>query len=316
MHSDMGSNRLLLIALLFAFSALETFAQDLTPRAYVITPVGSNALIVNYSYFDGEIVSDESSPISDAKGKINVPLLTYYHSLNFFGRSANFAATLPYGIGNFAANVNTSQVAVYRSGLQDSVYRFSVNLMGGPAMRLEDFVKWRQKTIVGASLRVVAPTGQYDPAKLVNYGANRWAFKPEIGVSRRWGNWLLDGYGALAFFTRNSNYLSHSVFGPGVNTLTQEPIGATEGHLSYNVKPRLWCSLDGNFWHGGRTSVNGIQRPGTLQKNSRVGFTVSAPVTKHQSLKFAYANGAYIRFGGNYQSISIAWQYSWIGLSK
>jgi hypothetical protein len=37
------------------------------------------------------------------------------------------------------------------------------------------------------------------------------------------------------------------------------------------------------------------------------------PISKHQSFKFSYANGAYVRFGGNYQELSAAWQYSWLG---
>jgi hypothetical protein len=51
----------------------------------------------------------------------------------------------------------------------------------------------------------------------------------------------------------------------------------------------------------------------TLQRNSRVGVTASIPVTRHQSIKLSYNNGAYIRYGGNYQNISVAWQYSWLG---
>jgi len=77
------------------------------------------------------------------------------------------------------------------------------------------------------------------------------------------------------------------------------------------VKPRLWAALDGNFWFGGKTSLNGVENPVTRQRNSRIGGTVSIPVSKHTSLKFSYANGAYIRYGGNYQSISVAWQYIW-----
>ena len=36
-------------------------------------------------------------------------------------------------------------------------------------------------------------------------------------------------------------------------------------------------------------------------------------LTKHQSLKFSYSDGTYIRYGGNYQNVSAAWQYSWLG---
>jgi hypothetical protein len=75
-------------------------------------------------------------------------------------------------------------------------------------------------------------------------------------------------------------------------------------------------SLDGNFWYGGKTSVNGVENAVTLQKNSRVGITASLPLTRHQSLKVSYAQGAYVRFGGDYRIFSAAWQYSWIDRPK
>jgi hypothetical protein len=68
----------------------------------------------------------------------------------------------------------------------DSFFRFAVNIKGGPAMSVREFQSWQQKLILGVSLKVVVPTGQYDPTKLVNNGSNRWAFKPEFGYSERW----------------------------------------------------------------------------------------------------------------------------------
>jgi len=62
--------------------------------------------------------------------------------------------------------------------------------------------------------------------------------------------------------------------------------------------------------------VNGVENAATLQKNSRVGVTASFPLTRHQSLKVSYAQGAYIRFGGDYDIFSAAWQYSWIDRPK
>jgi hypothetical protein len=180
-------------------------------------------------------------------------------------------------------------------------------------MNIADFRGWKQETLIGISIRVVAPTGQYDPTKLINYGADRWGFKPEVGLSRRWGHWILDTYAGVWFYTKNPEFFSKNQFSPGVNVQDQDPIFAFEGHLSYDVKPRLWASLDGNFWRGGTTSLNGITNPATLQKNSRVGGTLSLPVSKHQSLKVSYSRGAYIRFGGRYDNISVGWQYSWIG---
>ena len=301
------------LALFVCFASLIGKAQDLAPRAYLITPKHSNAVTLSYAYFSGDLLLDGAVPITGATAKVSMSVFSYTHSLNIFGRSANFSASLPYGVGNFRGTVVGAETNAYRSGALDSAFRLSVNLKGGPAMDVQEFRKWRQKMLVGISLKVVAPTGQYDPTKLINYGANRWAFKPELGLSQTWGHWVLDTYGAVWFFTTNHDFFSRNQFSPGTNTQKQNPIFAFEGHLSYDVKPRLWASLDGNFWVGGRSTLNGVENPNTLQRNSRIGGTVSVPVSKHQSIKFSYNRGAYIRYGGNYQNVSFAWQYSWVG---
>lgn len=295
------------------FAAASCTAQDLAPRAYVITPIHSNAINLTYSFQNGSILLDSSVPIADATASVNIPNISYSHSLNFFGRTANFTTAVPYGIGNFQGNVGTTSGTLYRSGLFPTTLRFSVNLKGGPAMNVAEFKKWRQKTILGVSIRVLPPSGQYDPTKLLNFGSNRWALKPELGCSRRWGHWILDAYGGAWFYTKNPAYFSNNRFSSRINTQSQSPIGSFEGHLSYDLKPRFWISLDGNFWFGGSTSVNGVRNPKTLQRSSRVGVTGSIPLTTHQSLKLSYNNGAYVRFGGNFQGISVGWQYSWLG---
>jgi len=288
------------------------YAQDLAPRAYIITPVHSNAITMTYSFFDGSLLFEGTIPLTGASARVSVSIFNYTHSLRLFGRTANFTGSLPYGIGNLRGTVVGAEAFAYRSGLLPASFRFSVNLVGGPAMNMDEFRKWRQKTIVGISLRLVPKTGQYDPTKLINFGANRWAFKPELGLSRRWGHWILDAYGGAWLYTTNPEFFSHNQFSPGTNTQTQSPIGSFEGHLSYDFKPRLWVSLDANYWFGGTTSLNGVENFTTLQKNSRVGATAAIPLSRHQSIKLSYSNGAYIRYGGNFQNVSVAWQYSWL----
>jgi len=305
--------KLVLAAVFAAWPLQASHAQDLAPRAYVITPLHWNAVTLTYSFSDGNLLFNNVLPITDASAVLNVPILSCYHSLNFFGRSANIVVSVPYGVGNFQGKFIDNETKLYRSGLLDSAFRFSVNLKGGPAMPAREFTSWRQGTILGISLKIVAPTGQYDPTKLINNGSNRWAFKPEFGYSQRWGHWLLDGYTAVWFFTTNPEFFSHNAIVHGAQSQSQAPIGAVEGHLSYDVKQRLWVSLDSNFWVGGKTSVNGAENPRTLQKNSRIGATGSIPLGKHQSLKFSYNYGTYILYGGNYQNVSVAWQYSWLG---
>lgn len=302
----------LAIALAIAVSSCVS-AQDLAPRSYVITPIHSNAVVVTYSFMSGNLDFQGAAPISDASAKANLPILAIFHSMKVFDRNASFTIGLPYGTANFHGNVLGSETNAYRSGLFDSVYRFSMNLIGGPAMTAPEYMKWQQKNILGFSLRVIAPTGQYDPTKLINWGNNRWGFKPEMGFSRRNGHWIVDVYGGTWFYTKNAKFFSENQYNPGIQVKTQAPVGAFEGHVSYDVKPRMWVSLDGNFWWGGKTSLNGLENPTTELRNSRLGVTASVPVSRHQSLKISYSNGAYTKFGGSFQNLSVAWQYSWLG---
>ena len=307
------SPKLAFVAGLLGLGAPAVLAQDLAPRAYVITPARSNAVTLGLSYNEGELLFQGVVPITGATGKLGVPSVTYYRGFSLFGRSANVLAALPYGVGTFEGEVLGEQRSTDRSGLFDSAFRVSVNLVGGPSMSLAEMRTWRQKTLLGVSLKVVAPTGQYDPTRLINLGSNRWSFKPELGFSRAWGHWVLDAYASVWLFTENPDFFSRNELVPGTQSQTQDPIGAVEAHLIYIARPGLWVSLDANFWYGGRTRLNGVENPDTLQESSRVGITASFPVTQHQSLKVSYAQGAYIRFGGDFRVFSAAWQYSWVG---
>ena len=291
------------------------WTQDLAPRAYLITPLHSNAVNLTYAFNTGGLDFNGVVPIAGATGTYSVPSISYYHAFGLFGRSANVAASLPYGIGTFQGSVLGKNQQIYRSGLLDLGFRFSLNLKGGPAMPVSEFVKWKQKTVLGLSLKVIAPTGQYDPTKLINWGINRWAFKPELGCSQRIGKWLLDGYGGVWFLTTNQKFFSI----PTPQPQSQNPIASFEGHLSYDVKKfrgkatPLWFSLDGNFWYGGATSIGGTSNPATRQTSSRIGVTAAMPLSRHQAIKTSFSTGDYVRFGGNYQNLSVSWQYSWLG---
>ncbi len=78
--------------------------------------------------------------------------------------------------------------------------------------------------IVGASLLVQAPTGEYDPDEVINIGTNRWAVKPAIGVI--WPirpTWLLEFEIGAWFFGDNDEFLGE--------TREQDPILSTESTL-------------------------------------------------------------------------------------
>jgi hypothetical protein len=288
--------------------------QDLTPRAYTVTPVSSNAVILTYAFSDGELNFDPTLPITDASGTINMGVLTLYSSFSFFGRSANVNGSLPYAGGEIRGLLGGDAREVHRAGTSDVSFRFSTNLIGAPALTPAAYVKTpAAKATLGASLKVVLPTGQYDPTRLINVGNNRWAFKPELGYTRRVRSVVVDAYAGLWLFTANDNFFATDHESPG-KTRTQDPITALEFHVSYDVKPRLWISADINYWYGGKTSVNGVESTASLQANSRFGVTGSLPLTRHQAIKVSYSDGVVIRIGGSFKILSAGWQYSWLGL--
>jgi len=116
--------------------------------AYVISLLHSNAVILTWSYYDGNILFDGAVPVTGATGTYYASTYSYYHSFSLFGRSADIAASLPYAVGNFQGTVVGAEKQLYRSGLLDSSFRLSVNLMGGPSMAPQKFAKWQQKILL------------------------------------------------------------------------------------------------------------------------------------------------------------------------
>ena len=285
-------------------SDLPAMAQQLDPRAYSISPTGVNIAILAYGYSTGDLSFDPSLPVDSVTAQIHTPVLGYFRSLNVLGRSANISVAAPYAAGKLQGNYLGEFTSITRSGLGDGVARFAINLYGGPAMGLKQFASYRQRTNIGVSVTVTAPTGQYDPAKAINVGSNRWAAKPEVGMSHHFkGRFILDAYAGVWLFTDNHKFFPDKL-------LSRAPMFTTQYHLSYDIKPRLWVGFDANFYAGGQGTINGVPSD-DRQKNSRVGGTISVPVTRRQSMKFAYAVGAYTTIGGAFQTFSFAYQYLW-----
>jgi hypothetical protein len=291
-------------------------AQDLTPRAYFPAPQSSNAVILTYAFSDGELVFEPTLPVADATGTIHAPVVSLYHAFGLLGRSASVTGSLPFVMGDLRGIVGGEPRAITRSGLADTTIRLAVNIIGGPALAVTDFVKTpAARSVLGASVKVIVPTGQYDPARLINIGANRWGFKPEVGYMGRVGRLVVDAFAGVWLFTANESFLASEANPRGAER-TQDPIAAFELHISYDVMPRLWISADGNYWRGGRTSVNGAESSLTLQANSRLGLTGSVPLTRHQSIKVSFSDGVIVRIGGNFRVLSVGWQYGWVGRAR
>jgi hypothetical protein len=165
-------------------------------------------------------------------------------------------------------------------------------------------VKAPRRTIVGTSVTVLAPTGQYDRTRLINLGNHRWAFKPEVGVAVPKGPWDIDAYLGVWLFTANDDFY------PGGLERTQDPVVALQGHVSYTFKPRLWLAFDGTWYSGGSAQVEGGEPVGAVS-NSRVGVTLSLPVGSRQSFKVSYSGGVVVRTGTDFRTLAVGYQFLW-----
>ena len=277
-------------------------AQDLEPKAYSASPAGAAFLVVGLSRSTGAILTDPTLPITDIEAEINgVPLAAGY-TFGLFGKLALVTAALPYAWGDITGTAFEEARAITRSGLTDVRAKVSVNLVGNPAMGAREFAKTPRRTIVGTSLTVTAPTGQYDGQRLINLGTNRWSFKPEIGVAVPKGRWDFDGYVGVWFITDNDDFF------PGGAQRSQDPVVALQGHVSYTFRPRLWAAFDATWYHGGGARVdNGAAT--TDLNNSRLGATVSFPMGRSQSLKFSYSSGLAARTGTDFRTLSVGYQF-------
>jgi hypothetical protein len=280
------------------------WAQELIPAAYTPAPYGVNFAGLSVTSNRGDLAFDPSGPIDEADADIIASTFTYARTLDLFKRSATATVILPYVVGDLEGLYLGEPAAVNRSGTGDLVMRLGVNLMGGPAMNPREFAAYRPKTLIGSSLTVRAPTGQYDPTRLINIGTNRWSIKPEIGVVQVMGKWAVDAYVGVWFFTENSDFI-------GGTTREQDPIYSGQVHVRYQFQRGLWAALDTNFWYGGKATIDGVGGD-DLQKNSRVGLTVSWQVKRSHNLRFAISRGAFTRIGGDFDSFGVSYGYSWM----
>jgi Putative MetA-pathway of phenol degradation len=279
-------------------------SQALEPRAYSISPVGTNILVLGYGLTSGEIVFDPSLPVQDSTGNIHGITIGYARALSLFGRSTNFRIAIPYALANLQGRVSGEFRQIYRSGLGDPLAQLSINLYGAPALRLDEFARYRQHTNISASVAVSAPFGQYDPARLINIGTNRVAVKPEIAISHATGNWYLDGYAGVWLYTENSKFF------PGGSVQKQKPLGTYQGHVSYTIRPRLWTAFDVTYYGGGNTELNGKPTTNRLS-SSRIGVTLSVPLARQHSIKVLYARTALARLGGRFNVLQIGYAFVW-----
>jgi len=277
-------------------------AQDLDPRRYVNLPIGQNFFGLAYAYSEGDVNVSASSPLSDASIRVDGPAVIYARTFGLAGNSGSFDMLVPYACANGNALFNGERRSRSICGPGDARLRLSYNFLGAKAVSLSEFSRQPQMVVVGTSVQVSVPTGQYDTDKLLNIGANRWYIRPEIGFSIPWRKWSFEFATGVRFFTDNDEFLG--------TTLERDPIYNMQAHMIYDLTRRQWVSLDGNYFFGGETYQDGVPSA-PRQDNSRLGFTWAVALNSQHILKFLVHTGVVGRIANDSDMYTVAWTYRW-----
>jgi len=277
-------------------------AQELTPRFYWPAPKGTKVGVVGYAYATGEVIFDPSIPLYGVNSSINLAVVGYLQTFSLWGRTANVLGELPYQWGTTQGLIGDIPARGNAFGLGDLRVTLAVNLLGAPTMTPADFQQLRMKPhpILGASLKVVAPTGQYNVGRLLNVGGNRWAARAELGtVIPLWPKWLLELDAGVWFLGDDDDFIS--------GRKEQEPVLTFQLHLVHRFRPGFWASFDANYYTGGRQTIGGNELVDE-QQNSRVGGTLVFPFARRHALKLGFATGVFTEFGSDFDQYLVSYQ--------
>jgi len=290
------------IALLLAVST-SSAAQELEPGSYQNAPTGVNVGAASVVISRGNVLTDASLPIEGARAEVEVLGLAYVRTLGVFGRAAKFDAQIPVTWANFSGVILGEDRTRSPRGLADPRFRLVVNLLGSPALTIPEFAKYRQRFILGVSLQVVPPLGQYDDSRFVNLGSNRWSFRPETGIS--WGRrrLILEAAGGAWLFTDNGNFVGR--------TQTQSPVFFAKGNAILTFRHGIWAALSYGRANGGRVRINDVET-NSFQTNDRLGLTSVIPFTRWVAMRVVATSGLSTRSGADFNSVALGVQYTWV----
>jgi len=290
------------IAALLMSGTGRSAAQELEPRTLANTAIGINLIGVGLGYSRGNVLLDPSLPIENLDGDLFYGLLRYLRSFGLLGRSAKFSAIVPFTSGDWDGQFEGLPAMRSATGFGDLRLTLDWGMYGAPAMNRSDIRSFRQKTIIGASVRVIVPTGDYDSSKLINLGSNRWSVRGEIGMSRLLGSWQLEGLAGVWLYGKNDNFVGQEQ--------EQENMYIIKGHAIYSFRPGFWIGLGAGYGSGGRTKINGVARD-NRQENWRFGATIAYPVNTRHGISLTLGSGINHGAGGDFDTIVVAYQYAW-----
>lgn len=301
-------NARLWVVMFFLLPCHSIWGQDLEPRRWTHLPINMNVAGAGVVATDGVIHFDPVQRIENAKFELYSIAESYVRSFEWLGKTSRIEFRVPYSMGRWEGLVNGEYVSTRRHGFADPRVRLAVNLIGAPPLEGAEFMQYRAShttsTIVGAALSVTLPLGEYNSARLINLGGNRFVYRPQIGVLHQRGPWQFELTSTVSFYENNDDFYGGSV-------VEQDHMWFFEGHVVRTLAGGKWLGLSGGYSYDGNTQVNGVVQHN--DDHTRYwAFNFGMPLSKTQSVKLTYLNAeTNVLVGNDFESLILSWSINW-----
>jgi hypothetical protein len=214
-----------------------------------------------------------------------VAMAGYARTFSLFDRGAMAAVILPMGRVSGDVTVGTVTTGQSTAGFGDPMVEFDIAVLGPMAQTsLPDLLRYEPGISVDLLADLALPIGEYDNESPLNLGQNRWYGRLGAPIVAQLGPWVpgrrttLEFIPAVWLFGPNDDYVGQK--------LETDPLFQLEAHLTRDFTQRFWGSLDGAWYTGGQSSVDGVA--GKKLDNLGVGLTLGNQINDHLLLTFCY----------------------------
>jgi hypothetical protein len=222
---------------------------EVDPGDYTALPDGVNALVVYGQYAKRDaIYVDGVKAAGDPSLNSSVGILRMLHVVRLSERwTVDPQFLLPFGRLKAGGDV---AVLGSESGVADLIlataFKYKVDAKAGETLGFTTFF-W-------------LPTGNYDAAKVLNLGENRWKAALQAGYTRPLAtSWRWDLIGDVQLHGDNDKCAA--ACGSASNLrLEQKPLYHLQTHLRYEATPSLTLAASYGHIAGGATTVNGVEQ--------------------------------------------------------
>jgi len=269
-----------------ALCPLQALAQ-VPARFYWKTLSGANAVPLIYNSLSGNTNPFDPAHTVMPGGSVDATLAIagYARTFTLADRSAMAAILLPMGRISGDVTIGGRSFSQSTSGFGDPMLEFDINVIGPSAQKdLVDPLRYEPKFSMDLLADVALPLGEYDNSQPLNIGQNRWYGRIGAPIIWQLGSWAagqrttLEFLPAVWMFGPNNDFVGQ--------TLKTDPMFQLDAHLTRDFTETFWGSIDGAWYNGGRTTINGVQ--GDKLNNVGAGLTLGYHINDNMNLTFGY----------------------------